>query len=49
MTGPPFYKIMGAMRKSSCLQDKGSTLFLSDFKTVLVRPRELNPRPFDLQ
>ena len=37
MTGPQFYMIMEAMRKSSRLQDKESTLFLSNFKTSLFQ------------
>ena len=50
-TGPPFYVVIRATRRSSRLQGKGSTfisqLFLRPW--VLVRPRESNPRPPALQ
>ena len=50
-TGPPFYVVIQATRRSSRLQGKGSTfisqLFLRPW--LLVRPRESNPRPPALQ
>ena len=51
-TGPPFYKVIRATRRSTRLHCKGSTrLHFSVIlrPKVLVRPRESNPRPSSLQ
>ena len=51
-TGPPFYAVIQATRRSSRLQGKGSTapLFLSYFKTtILVRPQKTNQKHPSLQ
>ena len=39
-TGPPFYVVIRATRRSSCLQDEGTVVpsFLSYFKTLSVGP-----------
>ena len=37
-TGPPFYVVIRATRRSSCLQSKTSTLILSYFKTLSIGP-----------
>ena len=39
-TGPPFYVVIRATRRSSCLQDKGTVVasFFSYFKTLSVGP-----------
>ena len=40
-TGPPFYVVIRATRRSSHLQGKGSTYF----KTLSIVPAQSNPRP----
>ena len=37
-TGPPFYVVIRATRRSSCLQSKTSTLILSYFKNLSIGP-----------
>ena len=44
-TGPPFYVVIRATRRSSHLQGKGSTYF----KTLSIVPAQSNPRPPALQ
>ena len=49
-TGPPFYVVIRATRRSSRLQGKGRSRKYLQFSVILrpwvsVRPRESNPRP----
>ena len=44
-TGPPFYVVIRATRRSSHLQGKGSTYF----KTLSIVPAQSNPQPPALQ
>ena len=49
-TGPPFYGVIRATRRSSRLKNKGSTFISKAVRPwVLVRPRESNPRPLAAQ